>query len=46
MSEKVAQTYEKPTMEELGDAKSILKDVFTSGSGDSFPGTEDALTTT
>ena len=46
MSKQASQTYEKPSLEELGDAKSILKDVFTSGSGDSFPGTEDALTTT
>ena len=38
-------TYEKPVLEEIGDAKSILKNVFTSGTGDTFPGTEDALAT-
>ena len=38
-------TYEKPILEEIGDAKSILKNVFTSGTGDTFPGTEDALAT-
>lgn len=36
-------TYEKPVIEEIGTAKSILKDIFVTGTGDSFPGTNDAL---
>jgi len=35
--------YEKPVLEELGNAKTILKDIFIPGTGDSFPGTNDAL---
>lgn len=41
--DKNSTNYEKPILEELGDAKTILKDVFVSGTGDSFPGTNDAL---
>ena len=37
--------YVKPILEDLGDAKTILKNVFVEGTGDSFPGTEDALAT-
>lgn len=35
--------YTSPEIIELGEAKSIIKDVLSSGTGDSFPGTEDIL---
>ena len=37
------QKYEAPAIKELGDAKSIIKNVFISGGGDTFPGTEETL---
>ena len=35
--------YTSPEIIELGLAKDIIKNVFVEGTGDSFPGTEDAL---
>ena len=35
--------YETPAIKEIGDAKNIIKNVFVSGGGDSFPGTEETL---
>jgi|TARA_B100001059_G_scaffold93093_2_gene92191 hypothetical protein len=35
--------YESPVIVDMGDAKEIIKNVFISGSGDTFPGTEDTL---
>ena len=35
--------YTSPEIIELGEAKDIIKNVFESGSGDTFPGTEDTL---
>ena len=35
--------YEAPFLEELGSAKEIIKNVFISGVGDSFPGVSDEL---
>ena len=35
--------YEKPEIIELGLAKDIIKNLLSSGTGDSFPGTEDVL---
>ena len=36
--------YTSPEIIELGEAKDIIKDVVVGGSGDSFPGTEEILT--
>tara|TARA_B100000989_G_C19530030_1_gene469090 strand:- start:1074 stop:1283 length:210 start_codon:yes stop_codon:yes gene_type:complete len=38
-----SQTYQKPALEELGSAKDIIKNVLESGSNDTFPGTEEIL---
>tara|TARA_Y100001935_G_C17245158_1_gene477907 strand:+ start:148 stop:285 length:138 start_codon:yes stop_codon:yes gene_type:complete len=35
--------YSSPEIKDMGDAKEIIKNVFISGSGDTFPGTEDTL---
>ena len=35
--------YTSPEIIELGLAKDIIKNIFVEGTGDSFPGTEDAL---
>ena len=35
--------YESPSIVDMGDAKEIIKNVFVSGSGDTFPGVEDSL---
>ncbi len=35
--------YEAPVLEELGSAKDIIKNVFVSGTGDTFPGVSDEL---
>ncbi len=40
------KNYISPKIKELGLAKDIIKDVLLSGTGDSFPGTEDILTST
>lgn len=37
------KNYTSPEIIELGKAKDIIKNVFTTGTGDTFPGTEDAL---
>ena len=37
------EKYSPPEITELGLAKDIIKDVFVSGTGDSFPGTENVL---
>ena len=37
--------HEKPTLEEIGDAKTILKNLLKTGIGDTFPGVDDALAT-
>lgn len=42
MNEKKS-TYEAPFLEELGSAKEIIKNVFVTGVGDSFPGVSDDL---
>lgn len=39
----IKQNYEAPTIKEIGDAKNIIKNIFVSGAGDTFPGTEDTL---
>tara|TARA_Y100001978_G_C23375295_1_gene282866 strand:- start:277 stop:408 length:132 start_codon:yes stop_codon:yes gene_type:complete len=36
--------YTSPQIKQLGYAKDIIKDVLESGTGDSFPGTENLLT--
>jgi len=36
-------TYTSPELIELGSAKDIIKDVLLSGAADSFPGTEEIL---
>ena len=38
-----SQTYQKPALEELGSAKDIIKNVLESGTNDTFPGTEEIL---
>ena len=35
--------YKAPKITDLGEAKDIIQNVFVSGSGDSFPGTEETL---
>ena len=35
--------YSSPEIIELGKAKDIIKNVFVEGTGDTFPGTENAL---
>lgn len=35
--------YSKPEIIIVGDARDILQNIFVESSGDSFPGTEDAL---
>lgn len=35
--------YSSPEIIELGKAKDIIKNVFIEGTGDTFPGTENAL---
>ncbi len=37
------KSYKSPLIIEMGEAKDIIKNVFVSGSGDSFPGTEETL---
>ena len=37
------KNYTSPEIRELGLAKDIIKDVLVGGSGDSFPGTEEIL---
>tara|TARA_Y200000002_G_scaffold184704_1_gene152531 strand:+ start:5346 stop:5477 length:132 start_codon:yes stop_codon:yes gene_type:complete len=37
------KTYTSPEIKELGLAKDIIKDVLVGGTGDSFPGTEEIL---
>ena len=37
------EEYSSPEIVELGLAKDIIKDVLVSGTGDSFPGTEEIL---
>tara|TARA_S200000501_G_scaffold161967_1_gene152736 strand:- start:1567 stop:1698 length:132 start_codon:yes stop_codon:yes gene_type:complete len=37
------KNYTSPEIKELGLAKDIIKDVLASGTGDSFPGTEEIL---
>ena len=37
------KNYTTPEIKELGLAKDIIKDVLQSGTGDSFPGTEEIL---
>ena len=40
------KNYTSPQIKELGLAKDIIKDVLQSGTGDSFPGTENILAST
>lgn len=40
---KKKNSYEKPVLEELGSAKDIIKNVFVTGTGDTFPGVNDEL---
>ena len=40
------KNYTSPEIKELGLARDIIKDVLQSGTGDSFPGTEDILAST
>jgi len=35
--------YSSPKIKNLGDAKTIIKNVFVNGSGDTFPATTDVL---
>ena len=35
--------YEAPSLEELGSAKEIIKNVFVTGTGDTFPGVSEEL---
>jgi hypothetical protein len=35
--------YTSPEIIELGEAKDIIKNVFTTGTGDTFPGVSDSL---
>ena len=37
------KNYEKPSITELGAAKDIIKNLLESGTGDTFPGTENIL---
>ena len=37
--------YKSPKITDLGDAKDIIQNLLSSGTGDTFPGTEDVLGT-
>ncbi len=39
------KTYIKPSIKDLGSAKDIIKNQLVTGTGDTFPGVSDALST-
>ena len=43
LKKNIKKSYKSPKIKELGDAKKIIKQVFTLGTGDNQPGMENTL---
>ena len=43
LKKNIKKSYKSPKIKELGDAKTIIKQVFTVGTGDNQPGMENVL---